>query len=115
MPRVKAGVRRHRRHKKILKETKGFRGTRSKTYRRAYEAYLRAGEHSFLGRKLRKRDFRKLWIQRINAALGEHGLKYSRFINLLNKNDIKINRKVLSELAVKHDKVFASIVEKVKK
>ena len=110
MTRVKTGIVRRKRHKKILKAVKGYKGTRSKLFKRAHEAYIRAGEHAFAGRKLRKREMRKLWIQRINAALTPFGVSYSRFINLLTKKDIRLNRKMLSEIAIKDPKAFEKIV-----
>ena len=113
MARVKTGVTRRRRHKKILKANKGFRGTNSRLYKRAKEAFLHAGKYAYIGRKLRKRDMRKLWILRINAALTEmgEGLKYSRFINAMSKANISINRKMLAELAVTDFKTFKDIVK----
>jgi large subunit ribosomal protein L20 len=112
--RVKTGFTRKRKHKKVLKLAKGYRMTKSRLYRVAKEAVLHAGEYAFHGRKLRKRDFRTLWIQRINASLSETGLKYSRFINLLKENKIDLNRKILADLAVNHSKIFFKIVDKVK-
>ena len=88
--------------------------TKSRLYKVAKEAVLHAGEYAYHGRKLRKRDFRKLWIQRINASLTDTGLKYSHFINKLAKNKIELNRKILADLAVSHPKVFFKIVDKVK-
>lgn len=114
MPRVKTGPQRRRKHKKILKATKGYRGTRSKLIKRAKEAYLRAGEHAFAGRRIRKRDARRLWIQKINAALTPHELKYSEFIKLLKNKSIELDRKVLSEIAKDDPKTFEHIVKKVK-
>jgi len=111
MPRVKGNRKDHRKHKQILKLTKGFRGTRSKLFKRANEAAVRAGEHAFAGRKQRRRDLRRLWITRINAALTEHGIKYSRFIYALNKSEISLNRKTLSEMAISDSKAFADIVK----
>lgn len=113
MPRVKGNRRDHRRHKQVLKLTKGYRGTRSKLFRRANEAAIRAGEHAFAGRHQRRRDLRRLWISRINGALTEHGIKYSRFIDALNKANISLNRKILSEMAINDPKAFAEIVKKV--
>jgi len=115
MTRVKGGARAHQRHKKILKAAKGYRMTRSTLFRRANEAVMRAGEHAFHGRKERKRDFRKLWIQRITAALTTFDINYSRFIALLKKKDIKINRKMLSQLAIIDPEGFKSVVEEAKK
>lgn len=113
MPRVKGGGKAPKRHKKILKAAKGYRLTRSKLYKRAHEAVLRAGEHAFTGRKLKKRDKRKLWIIRLNAALKSRGLSYSRFINSLSKANVQLDRKVLSELAVKDPKAFDEVVKKI--
>ena len=115
MPRVKGGPRARKRHKKIVKLAKGYRGTRSKLYRRSHEAVLRAGEHAFHGRKKRKRDMRRLWISRINGALTAHDVKYSRFINGLKKANIGLNRKMLSEMAIHDPKGFSKVVEEVKK
>jgi large subunit ribosomal protein L20 len=112
--RVKTGIVRKRKHKKILKLAKGYRMTKSRLYGVAKEAVLHAGEYAFHGRKLRKRDFRSLWIQRINASLSTTGLKYSHFINKLSKNKIELNRKILADLAVSQPKVFFKIVDKVK-
>ena len=110
MTRVKTGVVRRKRHKKILKAAKGYQGTRSKLFKRAHEAYIRAGEHAFAGRKIRKREMRRLWIQRINAALAPFDISYSKFINLLAKRNIRLNRKMLSEIAIRDPKTFEKIV-----
>jgi len=115
MPRVKGNRKDHRKHKAVLKLTKGYRGTRSKLFKRANEAAVRAGEHAFAGRKQRKRDMRRLWIARISGALTSFDIKYSKFIDGLNKADIKIDRKMLSELAISDPKAFEEIVTKVKK
>jgi len=114
MPRTKTGITRRKRHKKILKATKGFFGARSRLYKRAHEAYIMSGEHSFFGRKLRKRDMRALWIVRINAALQAHDLKYSRFINLLNKSKVELDRKILAKIAIEDDKAFEEIISTIK-
>ncbi|HYD34525.1 MAG TPA: 50S ribosomal protein L20 [Vitreimonas sp.] len=116
MPRTKSGFTRHRRHKKVLKLTKGFRGSNSRLYKRAKEALLHAGQYAFVGRKLRKRDFRSLWIVRINAALKQvdEKLQYSRFINAMKKANVTVNRKMLAELAVNDFAAFKSLVEKVR-
>ena len=111
MTRVKTGVVRRKRHKKILKATKGYKLTRSKLFKRAHEAYIRAGEHAFAGRKIRKREMRKLWIQRVNAALTPLDISYSKFVNLLTKKNIQLNRKMLSEIAIKDPKTFGHIVK----
>ena len=112
MPRVKTGVTRRKRHKKVLSANKGFRGANSRLYKKAHEAYLHAGQYAYVGRKLRKRDIRKLWIIRINAALTETatGVKYSRFINALKKANISLDRKMLSEIAVSDFNTFKEIV-----
>lgn len=117
MPRTKTGTVRHKRHRKVLKLTKGFRGTNRRLIKRAKEALLHAGQYAYVGRKLRKRDMRKLWIIRINAALSQLGdsLNYSRFINGLKKANIALNRKMLSELAVHDSKAFKAVVDKVSK
>jgi len=114
MVRVKSGIQTKRRHKKILKLAKGYWMTRHKQYRKAQEAVLHAGEYAFSGRKDRKRDFRKLWIIRMNAALRNLGTKYSVFIKKLKDNKIGLDRKILSQLAIEHPKVFNKIVEKAR-
>ena len=115
MPRVKTGFTRRRRHKKVLSKTKGYWGSRGKLYRMAHEAYIRAGEHAFRGRREKKRDFRTLWIQRINAGLGMLDIKYSRFVNLLNKSKVDLNRKMLAELAMNDFETFKEVVTKITK
>lgn len=114
MTRVKTGPTRHRRHKKFIKMAKGYRMTRHKLIKRVKEAVLRAGQHAYIGRKLRKRDMRKLWIQRIKAALSQQGMAYSQFINALKKAKIELNRKILADLAVSDPDTFKKVVEKVK-
>ena len=113
MPRSKTGVVRRKRHKKILRSTKGYYLTRSKLYRRANEAYLKASEYSFIGRKQRKRNFKQLWIIRLNAAVREKGYNYSTFISKLQKSNIELDRKTLSELAVNSPETFNAVLEKV--
>ncbi len=114
MPRVKRGVTAKARHKKVLKAAKGYYGARSKIYRVAKQAVTKAGQYAYRDRKQRKRQFRSLWIVRINAAAREFDLSYSRLINGLIKAGIEIDRKVLADLAV-HDKIaFGSIAEKAK-
>ncbi len=110
MTRVKAGFSRHRHHKKILETAKGYRGSRSKLFHRAKEAYLHAGEYAFAGRKKKKGDFRRLWIQRINAGLKPFNLRYSVFIDLLIKRKIDVDRKILALLAVEQPEAFTAIV-----
>ena len=114
MPRVKRGVTARARHKKILALAKGFRGRRKNVYRVAKQAVMKAGQYAYRDRRNKKRDFRRLWIARINAAVRELGMTYSQFINGMNKAGIALDRKVLADLAV-HDKAaFGSIVEQVK-
>jgi large subunit ribosomal protein L20 len=114
MPRVKRGVTAHRRHKKVLKQAKGYYGARSRVYRVAKQAVTKAGQYAYRDRKVRKRMFRGLWIQRINAAAREHGLTYSRLINGLKKGNIEIDRRVLADLAVHEKEAFAAIVVQAK-
>jgi len=111
MPRVKKGVNAHKKHKKILKLAKGYRGSHSKKFRPANQSVLKALSHAYRGRKLRKRDFRKLWIARINAAARSYGLSYSKFINGLKKAGIQINRKMLSEMAIHDTNGFSKLVD----
>ena len=114
MPRVKRGVVAHRRHKKILKQAKGYYGARSRIFRVAKQAVTKAGQYAYRDRRQRKRQFRALWITRINAQSRANGLSYSRLINGLKKADIALDRRVLADLAV-HDKpAFAAIVEHAK-
>lgn len=115
MARVKTGTTRRKRHKKVLKRTKGFRMTKGRLYKVSKEADLHAGQYAYAGRKLRKRDMRKLWINRINAALTPHNLSYSKFISGLKKAKIELNRKILADLALSDPDVFKAIVEKAKK
>lgn len=114
MVRIKPGVQTRKRHKKILKMAKGYWMTRHKQFKKAMEAVLHAGEYAFAGRKRKKRDFRRLWITRINAAVRELGLKYSQFIKMLKDKKIELDRKILSNIAVEYPEVFKKIVEKVK-
>ena len=114
MPRVKRGVTARARHKKILALAKGFRGRRKNVYRVAKQAVMKAGQYAYRDRRNKKRDFRRLWIARINAAARECGITYSQFINGMNKAGITLDRKVLADIAV-HDKAaFAGIVEQAK-
>lgn len=115
MSRVKRGVSAHRRHKKVFKQTKGFWGQRSNVYKRAHETLMRALQFAYIGRRLKKRDFRKLFITRINAAARMHDLSYSVFTNLLKKSNVVINRKMLSQLAIFDGEAFGSLVKLVKK
>ena len=110
MARVKRGVTSHRRHKKLHKLTKGYRGGRSKLVREAKSALLHAGQYAFAGRKLRKRDMRRLWIIQLGNAVRAEGLSYSKFINQLKTKDIKLDRKILADLAVNHPEDFKRIL-----
>jgi large subunit ribosomal protein L20 len=114
MPRVKRGVVARRRHKKVLKQAKGYYGARSRIFRVAKQAVTKAGQYAYRDRRQRKRQFRSLWITRINAQSRANGLSYSRLINGLKKANIELDRRVLADLAV-HDKpAFAAIVEQAK-
>ena len=114
MARVKRGVIARRRHKKVLKQAKGYYGARSRVFRVAKQAVIKAGQYAYRDRRQRKRQFRALWIARINAAARINGLSYSRFIAGLKKANVEIDRKVLADLAVHEKAVFAAIVEKAK-
>jgi large subunit ribosomal protein L20 len=111
MPRTKHSVASRKRKKKVLKQAKGFSGGRGNLYRSAREAVDRAMSYAYRDRRVRKREFRKLWIARINAAARMNGLSYSRFINGLKKSDIEINRKQLSEIAVNDSEGFAKLAD----
>ena len=113
MSRVKSGVVTKARHKKIIKSAKGFYGRRKNTFRVANQAVEKAGQYAYRDRKVRKRDFKSLWIQQINAGCRLHGLKYSQFINGLKKINLNLNRKVLSDLASIEPKVFKKIVDQI--
>lgn len=115
MPRVKSGVARHKKQKRVLRAAKGYRGGRSKLYRTAKEALMRAGRFGFFGRKQKKRDYRALWITRISAALMGRGINYSRFINGLKKANVLANRKAISELAIHDPKAFDELVAVARK
>lgn len=114
MPRVKRGVTARARHKKILALAKGYRGRRKNVYRVAKQAVMKAGQYAYRDRRQRKRQFRTLWIARINAAARELGLSYSKFMNGVKKAAIEIDRKVLADLAVFDKPAFAKIVEQAK-
>lgn len=114
MPRVKRGVTARARHKKVMKAAKGYYGARSRVYRVAVQAVTKAGQYAYRDRRQKKRQFRQLWIARINAAARQNGLSYSRLIDGLKKASIEIDRKILSDIAV-HDKLtFTALVEKAK-
>jgi large subunit ribosomal protein L20 len=112
MSRVKRGVTSHARHKKVLEQAKGYYGRRKNTIRIARQAVEKAGQYQYRDRKVRKRNFRALWIQRINAAVRELGLTYGRFIDGLNKAGIEVDRKVLSDLAIREPEVFKALAGK---
>src|SRR3989338_8909738 len=109
--RVKRGIVRHRRHKKIRALAKGYRDMRRATFVKANEAVIKAGQNSYRDRRLKKRDFRSLWIIRLNAALRSQGITYSRFINALKAKNIGLNRKTLSELAIHEPEAFQAVVK----
>ncbi|MFU8827089.1 MAG: 50S ribosomal protein L20 [Brevefilum sp.] len=112
MARVKGGPQGYRRHKKILKLNKGYYGTKSKLFRRANEQYLKSQWYAYRDRRVRKRDLRKLWITRINAAARQNGTTYSKLVHGLRQTEINLNRKMLADLAVREPDVFAEIVKK---
>ena len=111
MPRVKRGVVARKRRKKVLKQAKGYYGARSRTFKVAKQAVIKAGQYAYRDRRQRKRQFRSLWIIRINAAAREHGLSYSRFIAGLKKAAIEVDRRVLADLAMNEKEVFAVLAE----
>ena len=115
MPRVKGGYVTRQRRNRVLKLAKGYFGSKHTLYKTAHEQVMRSLAYSYRDRKVRKREFRKLWIQRINAACKLNGTNYSRFINGLAKNNIQVNRKMLAELAVNDPKTFAELVKKSQK
>jgi large subunit ribosomal protein L20 len=114
MPRVKRGVTAHARHKKILKLAKGYYGARSRVYRVAKQAVIKAGQYAYRDRRQRKRQFRALWIARINAAARQSGMSYSRFMDALKKASIELDRKVLADMAVYDKEGFAELVKQVR-
>ncbi|MDX1342644.1 50S ribosomal protein L20 [Reinekea sp. G2M2-21] len=114
MARVKRGVIARRRHKKVLKQAKGYYGARSRVYRVAKQAVIKAGQYAYRDRRQRKRQFRALWIARINAEARVNGLSYSKFINGLKKAEVEIDRKVLADIAVYDKAAFAAIAEQAK-
>ena len=114
MARVKRGVNARARHKKVLDKAKGYYGARRKVYRVANQAVIKAGQYAYRDRRQKKRQFRALWIARINAAAREHGLSYSRLINGLKKAEVEVDRKVLADLAVRDKTAFGALAEKAK-
>ncbi|MFP4004751.1 MAG: 50S ribosomal protein L20 [Alphaproteobacteria bacterium] len=111
MSRVKRGVTAHRRHRKIIKQAKGYYGRRKNTFRVANQAVEKANQYAYRDRRVRKRNFRSLWIQRINAAAREHGLTYARFMCGLGRAGIEVDRKVLADLAVREPEAFKALVD----
>ena len=111
MPRVKRGVMTRKRHSRVLKDAKGYWGARSSQYKQAHEAVMHAGQYAYRDRRVKKREFRQLWIARINAACRTEGLTYSRFIQGLDKSGITIDRKVMAELAVNNSAAFSALVQ----
>lgn len=114
MTRVKRGVTTQKKHKKVLNLAKGYRMTKNRLYKVAKEAVLHAGEYAFAGRRQRKRQLRRLWIQQINAGLRTMGMKYSKFMHLLKKKNVLLDRKILAYFA-NQPKLFKSLVEQIKK
>ena len=114
MARIKGAVTTRARHKKVLKRAKGYYGAKSIRFRMANQAVMKSGMYAYVGRKNKKRDFRRLWIARINAAARQNGMSYSKFISGLKKANININRKMLAEMAVSDSQGFAALVEKIK-
>jgi large subunit ribosomal protein L20 len=114
MSRVKRGVQAHRRHKKILKQAKGYYGARSRVFRVAKQAVIKAGQYAYRDRRQKKRQFRALWITRISAGAHQNGLSYSRLINGLKKISIQLDRKILADLAINDKVTFSFIVQRAK-
>jgi large subunit ribosomal protein L20 len=114
MSRVKGGPRAHARHKKVIKQAKGYYGRRKNCFRTAVQAVEKAGQYAYRDRRVKKREFRKLWIQRINAAARLHHMTYSTFMHGLNLTGIELDRKSLSEIAIHDEKGFTAIVEQAK-
>lgn len=114
MSRVKGGASSHARHRKVIKAAKGYYGRRKNTFRIANQAVEKAGQYAYRDRRVKKRNFRSLWIQRINAGVREHGLTYGRFINGLGRAGIEVDRKVLADLAVHEPEAFKALVEKAR-
>ena len=114
MARVKTGMITRKKHKKVLKLAKGYYGAKSIRFRMAKQAVMKSGQYAFVGRKLKKRDFRRLWIARINAAARANGINYSTLINGMKKANINVNRKMLAEMAVNDPAAFTEIVKAIK-
>jgi large subunit ribosomal protein L20 len=111
--RVKGGITRSRRHKKVLKATKGYRMTKSKLYKVAHEAYLHAGQYAYADRQRRSSQIKRVWISKLNAAAQNNGLKYSELINKLKKANVSLNKKILTDIAQNHPKTFSNIVKEI--
>ncbi|HIM74408.1 MAG TPA: 50S ribosomal protein L20 [Candidatus Marinimicrobia bacterium] len=114
MPRANSSVSRHRRHRKVVKQAKGYYGARSRNFKAAKDAVWKAGQYAYRDRRQRKRFFRRLWIIRINAAVRQHGLSYSAFIAGLKEKEIELDRKVLADMAMNNPDSFAELVSSVK-
>lgn len=114
MARVKRGLMRHKRHKKIIAKASGYWGRKKNVFSRAHEQVMKSGQYAFRDRRARKREFRRLWIARINAACSECDIKYSRFIEALTKSGVQVNRKMLSELAIADMNAFRALVDSVR-
>lgn len=114
MVRVKGGIQTKQKHKKTLKLAKGYWMSRSKLIKKAEEAVLHAGQYAYDGRKMKKRDFRRLWITRLNAAVRPHDLTYSQFVKLMKDKKIEVDRKILAQIAVEHPQVFEAFISQVK-
>ena len=114
MPRANSSVPRHRRHRKVVKQAKGYYGARSRNFKAAKDAVWKAGQYAYRDRRQRKRFFRRLWITRINAAVRHHGLSYSAFIDGLKEKEIELDRKVLADMAMNNPDSFAELVSSVK-
>lgn len=114
MPRVKRGTQTKKRHKRLLKLAKGYRGAKHRLYKQAKETVLHALDYSYKDRKKKKRNFRSLWNLRINAKAREHGMSYSKVISALKKHKLNINRKVLSDISTNHPEAFANLINKIK-
>ena len=112
--RIKRSVNAIKKRRKVLRLAKGYRGTKSTLYRVAREQVMKSGQYAYVGRKLKKRDFRKLWVTRINAAARQRGLSYSRFMDGLKKAGITLNRKILSEVAIRDPQKFTELTDKAK-
>lgn len=115
MPRVKRGVTAHRRHKRLRKQVKGYVGIRKSSVKKAREAVMKAMRYAYRDRRTKKREFRKLWIQRINAGARQHGMSYSQFISGLKAAGIELDRKILADIAYRQPEVFAKLVEDAKR